>query len=207
MSQRVGCGRTRTSVLCSCLVIAVAAPAEADEPSRRDPWAAAGLGLIGFGLGHYYAGDQGSGNSYLIAESGLLTATILFGGDVEWTHHHDLLADLDDNPSPEDLARETTVLDRWGLYFIAKSVFSIFEAVDAYHEARQYNRAATAGLVYRPVQPAFGLSLSTSRDEWFGRSPLGLGRPLSSVGFREPTWELRLDPLGSGAMLGYRGSF
>ncbi len=207
MGQRVGRGRTGAHVLACCLLTAVAAAAEPSERSRRDPWAAAGLGVIGFGLGHYYAGDQGSGNSFLIAESALLGATIAFGGDVEWTHHHDLLADLDDNPTPDELARETTVLDRWGLYFIAKSVFSVFEAVDAYHEARQHNRAAAAGLVYQPAQPAFRLSLASSRDEWFGRSPLGLGRPLSSLRFREPTWELRLDALGAGAMLGYRGSF
>lgn len=174
-----------------CLLLAGALAAEEAPPtesSSRSPIGAAALGLIGFGLGHYYAGDQGSGNTFLALDGALGVGSLLY-----------VALNEDDFWDFDDFAT--------GIFYLtAKSILSVVQAVDAGFEAGEYNRSHAFAAEWQ--RPALGFGFALSDDELFGRAPAGLDmRMWTRYQSVQPTWELRFNAVTPGAMLGYRATF
>ncbi len=174
-----------------CLLLAGAVAADEAQPterSSRSTIGAAGLGLIGFGLGHYYAGDQGSGNTFLALDGALAVGSLAY-----------MAFNQNDFWGVDDL-------NALAFYLGAKPILSLVQAVDAGFEAAEYNRRHAFAAGWQ--RPALGFGFALSDNELFGRAPTGLDpRMWTRYQSVQPTWELRFDPLTPGAMLGYRGSF
>ncbi len=182
-------------------------PPEAAKPASKDPGTAAALGVLGFGLGHYYAGDPGSGTTYLVADSviwGVGIAALAAGGSSDRGRND--RQGLFDDAFGDALGSVIAGVILWSAVRVGVTTA---QAVDAYGEARAYNRAHGAAFDMTPLgRSDFGFSVAFTQDSLYSRRPLGLDRAnwqfYQAV---QPTWELRLDPVTPGAMLGYRATF
>jgi len=112
-----------------------------DIPGRKSPWGAVVGAWFVPTLGHAYAGNWGRGAPFLVGEVVAVTLIVNGANDTYWTWGGEELTD----------AGATKVLAGAGLLIVTR----VWEYIDAYHTAEDYNRR----LEKRYLERRLGLSL------------------------------------------------